>query len=250
MPVSYREVKIDARQRLRGRKPSAFLVAAVYLLISCVISVLVYRLSGYSDYVDGVYKMCDDVMQNGAQPYMVPYPSVNPLGIVLSAALLLMSVVLEFGFEGCCLQFARREKAGVRDLFNGFNQFGRAVALMVLRTLIVCALSLLFVIPGVIAFYRYRTAVYVMLDHPEMNVFQCLAETARQTRGHKMEYFMLDLSFIAWLIVSYLVSYLVYVPVLDIWVSPYMGTARALYHDRLNGRYDPNAEPGGEDSVQ
>lgn len=250
MPISYSEVKRAAKARLRGRKPSAFLIAAVYLLITCVISLLVYRLTGYTAYIEELYEMYWDVLQNGAQPYLVAYPTVNPLGIVLSAALLLMSLVMTFGFEACCLQFGRGQQVHVRDLFNGFNQFFKVVALLFVRTLIVGVLSLFFVFPGVMAFYRYRTAVFVLMDHPEMGVFACLAETARQTRGHKMEYFLLDLSFIGWWIASYAVSYFAYLPFLDIFVAPYTGTARAIFHDRLNGRVEPVAPSQGETPVQ
>ena len=250
MPVSYGDIRRDARQRLRGRRPSAYLVAAAYLALSTVISLLIYRISGYSVYADALVKMYTDVLQNGAEPYLVQYPAVNPIGIVLAAALAVMSLILQYGFDSCCLQVARCEKAGVRDLFNGFNQFGRVAALLLLRALIIGALSMLCLIPGIIAYYRYRPAVYVMLDHPELSPVQCLTEAARQTRGHKIEYFVLDLTFIGWQILSNIVAYVVYLPLLDIWVAPYMGAATAILYDRLNGCYDPAAQYCAENPAE
>ena len=58
--------------------------------------------------------------------------------------------------------------------------------------------SLLFIIPGIIAGYRYRFALYNLCENPEMGVMEALNMSKAQTRGHKWELFVLDLSFLGW----------------------------------------------------
>lgn len=73
--------------------------------------------------------------------------------------------------------------------------------------------SLLLIIPGIIAAYRYRMALYLLLDNPNMSVYQCIRESKRMMVGHKAELFVLDLSFLGWYILSA-------VPFVSIWVTP------------------------------
>lgn len=75
--------------------------------------------------------------------------------------------------------------------------------------------SLLFIIPGIIAGYRYRFALYNLCENPEMGVMEALNMSKAQTRGHKWELFVLDLSFLGWIILCGLT-----LGILSIWIMP------------------------------
>ena len=87
--------------------------------------------------------------------------------------------------------------------------------------------------PGIIAAYRYRQAIYLLIDHPEMSVMDCIRESKRMMAGHKWELFVLDLSFIGWGFLSSLamIGWLV-----RIYTTPYFGLTYALYYEALCGR--------------
>ena len=116
------------------------------------------------------------------------------------------------------------------NLLDGFGMLPRLLFLLVLQYAFIILWSLLFLIPGIIAAYRYSLAVYVMIDHPEYTAMDCLRESKRLTNGYKAQLFTLDLSFILWLLLTAL-------PVLgyaaQVYVTPYMETARVLYYEKI-----------------
>ena len=66
--------------------------------------------------------------------------------------------------------------------------------------------SLLFVIPGIIASYRYRFALYNLYENPDIGILEALNMSKRQTLGYKGQVFMLDLSYIGWNLLATLPS--------------------------------------------
>ena len=65
---------------------------------------------------------------------------------------------------------------------------------------------MLFVVPGFIAYYRYRFALYNLYENPDMDIMEALNLSKRQTQGYKMELFKLDLSYMGWILLSILPS--------------------------------------------
>ena len=61
---------------------------------------------------------------------------------------------------------------------------------------------MLFVIPGIIAAYRYRFALFNLYENPEISAFQALDMSKRQTAGYKAQLFLLDFSYIGWLLLA------------------------------------------------
>ena len=92
--------------------------------------------------------------------------------------------------------------------------------------------SLLFLFPGVIAYYRYSQAIYILVDDPTKSPMQCIRESKAMMSGHKGELFALDLSFLGWYILS-LIPMLGYG--VRVWTVPYIGMTKALYFEALRG---------------
>ena len=94
------------------------------------------------------------------------------------------------------------ETPQVGELFSRFDFFGKALLLNLYTALLTFLWSLLLVIPGIIATYRYSLAFYVLCDNPEMSVTECVNESKRLMDGHKGRLFCLHLSFIGWRLLS------------------------------------------------
>ena len=62
--------------------------------------------------------------------------------------------------------------------------------------------TLLFVIPGIVKFYSYRLTPYILAENPELRASEAIALSMDMTRGHKMDLFVMDLSFIGWRILG------------------------------------------------
>lgn len=60
----------------------------------------------------------------------------------------------------------------------------------------------MFVIPGIVAAFKYSMAPYILADDPNKSPSQCLMESTMMMTGNKMNYFLLLLGFIGWAILA------------------------------------------------
>lgn len=151
-----------------------------------------------------------------------------------------------------------RYHLGVRDgqimpystVWSCFTFAGRVILLSVVQTALILLGLALLIIPGVIAAYCYRFAVLNLLENPNIGVFEAMAMSRRQTAGFKMDLFVLDLSFLGWLILCGLTFGVLYV-----WIGPYISQtnvgafrfvkrasgAGTFFEDPDGGASDPSA---------
>lgn len=159
------------------------------------------------------------------------------------------------GYSMFCLSIFRSQESEVAQVFYGFERFAKAFGLCFMMGLFVTLWAILFIIPGIIAAYRYSQAFLVMIDHPEYGIMQCLAESKRLMAGNKMKLFCLEFSFFGWALLamipavvlgaiigvtgqqSVLVTELTqYVGSIGfIWLSPYMSVASVAFYEIANG---------------
>lgn len=135
----------------------------------------------------------------------------TPLGSFVSILTSLLGVVLQAGFILYCMDIRRGIRSGYLTLFDGFSFAGRVIGLAILETLFIFLWALLFVVPGIVAAYRYRFAYLNLCENPELGCMDALDLSKKQTAGYKGQLFMLDLSYLGW---SLLASF-----PMDIWVS-------------------------------
>ena len=69
---------------------------------------------------------------------------------------------------------------------------------------------------------------FVMVDNPEYSIMEVLAESKRLMKGYRIDYIMLNLSFIGWGILA-LVSF----GILILWIAPYMLVTTAQFYNEL-----------------
>ena len=134
---------------------------------------------------------------------------------------------------GCDRVFLRQARDGqamdIGELFTGFTTcFGDTFVLGFLSSLFIALWSLLLVIPGIVKAYSWSMIYCVKVDHPEYTWRQCMDESAAMMNGHRMELFLLDLSFIGWYIVGALCLGLG-----TLWVMPYHQAARTQFYVAL-----------------
>ena len=132
--------------------------------------------------------------------------SAGLLGTFVSILTGLMSMVLASGFVMYCMAIRRGERAEYLTLFDGFSFVGKVILLNIVEYLFVFLWSLLFVIPGFIAAYRYRFALYNLYENPGIGVMEALEMSKQQTLGYKGQLFFLDLSYIGWSLLASLSS--------------------------------------------
>ncbi len=124
------------------------------------------------------------------------------------------------------------------DSFEGFNDFWAAFKVTFLVGLFTFLWSLLFVIPGIVKFYAYSMSMYVLAENKGKPALECINESKKMTNGHKADLFVLDLSFIGWLLLGSITFGLAY-----IWVAPYIQATKANVYNSLKPVIEIPAEP-------
>ena len=119
----------------------------------------------------------------------------------------------------------------VGQMFTGFDDFFAAFKVTFLVGLYTFLWSLLFVIPGIVKSYSYSMALYILADNKGKGARECIAESAKMTDGHKMDLFVLHLSFIGWALLAPFTLGLLY-----IWLTPYMNAATANAYETLKAK--------------
>ena len=116
-----------------------------------------------------------------------------------------------------------------KDSFSGFDDFFSAFKVTFLVGLFTFLWSLLFIIPGIIKGISYSMSMYILAENKGKSAMECINESKAMTEGHKMELFVLALSFIGWILLGLVTCGIAY-----IWVNPYMNATFVNAYRELN----------------
>lgn len=259
MGFSRYEAKMRAKLSMRGAYPHPMLVSLVFFLITSGVTLVVELLVRnpftmfYQDFLLYVSAGYDpvEVLQ-----YLNFSGAGGTLYIFLTILLSLYSTVVGAGYYSYSLRLARNEQPGYRNLLDGFYMVGRVILMYILQYIFVMLWSLLGMIPytvvlilgavllspglivlaivllvagiifGTAMSYRYRMAIYFLLDDPNMGPLASITASKNAMKGWKWSLFVLDLSFLGWLILS-----LFTFGILMLWLQPYMRTTEANFYD-------------------
>lgn len=225
-------LKMQAKGLLSAARPSPIAAGAIYVALSALMSFLSARLVGVSyETVERAVRFLEQGNTEYALSVLTasqPTPSAWAINLMLELVMWIVGV----GFTIFVLNTLRGTGAALGNLLDGFGFFWRIILLNLVTGILIALWSLLLIVPGIIAAYRYSMATYVLIDHPDYGVMDCIRESKRLTAGRKGELFELDLSFLGWLLLTGLpyVGYLV-----SLWVTPYYALTHGMYYERLSG---------------
>jgi len=217
-------------------QPRVILVGFVYLLLQMLVQWLssnVLYVNVSTDELRAYLRLA----QSGSYDYeqltellarMEPPASAYAIELLLT---LTMSIVTA-GFVLFLLNTARGRGAAFGNLLDGFIIGHRIAALHLLRGALIFLGSLLLFVPGIVAAYVYSQALYLLLDDPKKSPVQCLRESRLLMRGHKMDLFLLDLSFLGWYVLAQMPFFGFAVRV---WSTPLIRMSKTLFYLGLLG---------------
>lgn len=203
--------------------------------------------TGSSSSVDTIWTETYDT--SGVTNYMMDY-AANGVGLGLLSSV----ITTQFVFFGILLMIVRLilnfvivnpvvvghasffyknryEKTGVGELAFAFNRedLFPVAKTMFLKDLYVTLWSFVFVIPGIVKSYAYRMVPYILSEYPQMSSKEALRLSSEMTKGHKMNMFILDLSFFGWAILGALTLGVFNI----LFTTPYMYATEAELYDVL-----------------
>ena len=170
-------IKAESRSLLRTGSVNPFRMTLFYLLITLVLDMINSGVSYMIDSAGGFTVL-----------------SFSFVSILIG----LVSLVLNAGYYCYCFGILRREQMPYESLFDAFPFAGKVILLSIVEGVFIFLWSMLFVIPGIIASYRYSFAMLNLCENPELGVMEALNLSKQQTFGYKWQLFVLQLSFIGW----------------------------------------------------
>lgn len=152
---------------------------------------------------------------------------------VIAIAIFLVSAFIgpisELGQNAFYLNLCRNQTARFSDLFSKTSYFFKAFALKFITGLLVILWSFLFIIPGLIAIYRYSMAMYILTDNPEIGVMEAIKKSKEMMEGHKLDLVFLNISFLGWTILC-VFSF----GIALFFMLPYVNAATAAFYLRIS----------------
>lgn len=235
-------LKRESKALLKTARVSPYLFTLVLLAIMFVIN-------GISDYVqmDDEFAYVYSLRFDMDLSFLALHRAFPAFAVwFVSIVCTLLGVVLSVGASLYHLGIRRGEEMPYVTLFDGFAFAGKIILLYVVQVIFISLWTLLLVIPGIVAAYRYRFAMLNLCENPEIGIMEALNMSTAQTRGFKWQLFVLDLSFIGWNILVGLT-----LGILDIWVAPYRAQANIAFFQEIKkikgvGFFPPQPEDDGQ----
>lgn len=146
---------------------------------------------------------------------------------------------VQVGFTYYMIRFIKDEQRELKDLFKYSNDFGRIFLTGLLESIFTFLWTLLFIIPGIIKAIAYSLVTFILADekYKDLSYTQILKKSEEMMQGHKMDYFMLQLSFIGWHILAVFTLGL-----LEIWILPYENTATYKFLNDIKEEYEKSSK--------
>lgn len=266
--MNRREIKITAKEAAKQAGKAAKLVTLVFLLIQLGLYGIQLLTNFLTSRTSGGGSISDALAADTRNKAIV-YIIMVIVGIV--------GVLLNIGYTRIALQVHRREPVPMESLLEGFQIPGRAIGLRLLRSLLMLMWTYAILIPAIILLsipitpldrmtesdtwfvmylvvllivavavstavsYRYWGATFILLDHPDYTVRECIRAATEMTRGHRMELFLLDLSLLPWNLLCILTAGILY-----IWKMPYIAAVYAGAYEELDRQYQQKKERARE----
>lgn len=181
-----------ARTALKGRWLRTGLILLLAALLGASAGIGTVDVEGSMDYEPALQSVGVSL-----EAYRSIFNVAMAVMLAVSLVSILVGALVRVGTFRVCRAVLDGEKPRVGMLFPR-GIYWKAVGLKLLSTLLVYLWSLLLVIPGIIASYRYAMAEYFLMQDPSLSPFEAINRSKAYMRGNKMRMFTLELSFIGW----------------------------------------------------
>lgn len=129
-----------------------------------------------------------------------------------------------------------KEEKIFNALFLGFTN-GRFISVFltyILNWIFITLWTILLIVPGIIKSLSYSQAFYIAKDIVdsgyEVKGTQAINASKELMKGHKMEYFVLQLSFLGWILLGFVTLGIGF-----LWIAPYIQMTNELFYRKLAG---------------
>lgn len=208
------EYRAQARAALEGRWKEAVLMYFILIFVA-------FAFSAPLGFVSRVFAT------------RMPWLAESMSGCSLLVSVLIIMPLSYYGLPNALLSFLRSNEEGTSGLSEMWHFFRRDYSRSVPALLLVMIFSTLLGIVtlgigAIVLSYAYGMVPYLLRDYPELSAREALRTSRQMMEGHIWDLFVLDLSFIGWILLSIMTA-----GIGLLWVEPYMETTRAAFYEDL-----------------
>ena len=150
------------------------------------------------------------------------FGGITLLGLIISIAI---SALIVIGYAQFNLDLVDGYDPKISTIFSKGKQIRTTIAAYILVLLRVILGLILFIVPGIIAAYKYSMVHYIIAENPGITAREALERSKDIMDGNKFRFFRFGLTFIGWGLLEALTF-----GIASIWVTPYIQASYAAFY--------------------
>lgn len=153
------------------------------------------------------------------------------VGVISSFTAGILAPILAFGTYLVALDLLSTRQLNANrygEIFKDLNHLLKLIGVSILSAIIIAVGLALFIIPGIIFSLMLSQALYIMMDNPEIGVFDALKRSKAMMKGYKMDLFVFHLSFI-----GHMLLVVITLGIYSIYLTPLLTVAEVNYYKHL-----------------
>jgi uncharacterized membrane protein len=213
----YKEV---AKMQLQGRWSTLILS----ILISYAIF-FVFYMAGYIPFVIKLFSQTRAELDNTVRSFdtfsnniVVFFKTFGWLILFMFASMLILTICKIAVYRVGIVMSHTRDKVSLSEYINGFNLWAHGILGDLWGSLWIFLWSLLLIVPGIIKAYSYSQMLFIMAEYPSIGPVRAMRLSKKITKGHKWDLFVMELSFLGWMILCVYMTFDIGL----LWLYPYM----------------------------
>lgn len=152
---------------------------------------------------------------------------------IVSLIVELLLVPLSIGLNAYMIGFVKNDEFNRDTLFASYEDTYKIIGTNILMSFLIMIGMFFFIIPGIYLAFSYALVPYLLVTNRDLSITETLELSRKMMNGHKLDYFILSISFIGWvLLVPFTLG------ILLIWLYPYMVTATTKFAVDVIDSYD------------
>ena len=215
-----RNFRESARNALRGRWGTAIIASVIASILGGTLFDFDFNIT-YTEEGEEIPSAAPEILEQLFGVFLLALPFI----ILMTFLSLLLGSTVKVGYAKFNLDLIDGYPASIGTLFFYFKRWGTAVIVEILKTVIILVGFILFIVPGVIAFYSLSMTPFILAENDGIKVIDAMKESHRIMRGNRFRLFCLQFSFIGWILLSILSS-----GIGLLWVNPYINAACADFY--------------------
>lgn len=157
----------------------------------------------------------------------------NPGGYTINLGFFFYFV--QVGLIYFMVRFINDENREIKDLFRFASDYIRIFVVNLLQGIFIVLWMLLLIVPGIMKALAYALVPFILADekYKDLGYMDVLKKSEEMMNGHKMDYFVLGLSFIGWFFLGFLT-----LGILFIWLAPYFTTTQVKFLNDIKTEFE------------